>query len=1401
MSTVEAAASLFGSDGDSGPDPFAVIGNEATDTTPPDDEHSSSHSLQMGQDSSSWFAEQMYPDPQQEQHDPWFIPAAQDASSGQSHPLSGLPSSNDYQQRYYPGANAYEPPSTYNSPPVPSTAYQSTPASYEPYNPSPQPYNTSQYPAQQSSYDPYKPSTTTSTYAPRQPARQLSTIPAQPQAAQPDSRKHVLRSVSSPYSASFSVASPQQPPNGVPVQASKPPPPPTAAEFRPKASNAYDPPLPPPKVHRTTSPSSLRFTGNSQGSISHISPPPPTNPYDHRSAPAPPRTMSPSSIRSVSPASGSFAPSKTVAPYTSSQFRGRSTSNGSTLSSQGVLDPVQPRKEYGLGFGAHITEPSTYSSQSHNPVEQDILVSRPTRLPYAPSPSLLGSNDPLGRTSSRAPVVSFGFGGKVLTCFHSSADLNTGFDVALSSRRTTNVTIRVLHQLLPDYASETKATEYPGPLFSDPGTPVTSLVRTGTSQSKTKKARVIKYLEERAEEILRGAMYVSDNIERQRLEGKLVLARLLKIMVENDGSLSGSPAIDDAVRTALLPRIAGTMDVSRHDGPVALSAPALTSPMPNPYSTTSMRPPTREAPISVSTLLPSALDKIQEFLVRGERRQAYHYALDERLWAHAMIIASSVDKEAWKEVVNEFLKAELGVHETLQHATHVNGRAVASQPTNGREWLRVTYSVFSGQGPTAVQELVPTNLLSRAATGLQVPAPMSSHITPVSPNFSSTAAATQIPVESLSKWPEIVASIVSSPLNPEYSAMLSALGDYLVSHHLVEGAHVCYLLSPQTSVMGGLGGPGTRLVLLGSQSPHINPLFFRDPDPIIFTEIAEFALSLKAPTKGQEPFHGFPHLQAYKFIRAAYLADIGHVQSATRYCEAITTAMGRPSPYFTPALVEGLKQLADRLLGSPHIDKSTSWIGGKVNKPSLDSIGNWLEVRLTKFIAGEGNETSPSASEVSKAQFAGPFSSYSSISSATTSASPSPPPTVVNSHIMSATQPPRRSGSAMALPSTTMHIPVDRASSAMEYYRPTRHASPAPPKTAPLHSTGYQYSPYATQASGLSLANGYATAYGSEPSSRKTSLEMTAEEGSEIQNVLQDEQDQHEEDQRQPAIVDGNQETQDSGSWWSSLSNTDSAPTPTVATFHRVESVRQLGEGFVSLMDDPPLSVTPNVTTSSLQQVESRFDEEVDLGFGNSWHKRAQDAPAKVTEDNPPSEPVEDIAKADEKRGPQPPAAGSAGSWLSRLWKRSDAPGPIKASLGEETSFYYDKELKRWVNKKAGTEAVQSTMTPPPPPSRAQTTSPSVSNTRFGGPSNGSLVPPQRPPPRTASAIDLSTPPISKVPMRVRSNLVPTEVASMPNTPAPSSTPNPPPMGRSRSQAAKKNLRSRYVDVFQQDGP
>jgi hypothetical protein len=51
-------------------------------------------------------------------------------------------------------------------------------------------------------------------------------------------------------------------------------------------------------------------------------------------------------------------------------------------------------------------------------------------------------------------------------------------------------------------------------------------------------------------------------------------------------------------------------------------------------------------------------------------------------------------------------------------------------------------------------------------------------------------------------------------------------------------------------------------------------------------------------------------------------------------------------------------------------------------------------------------------------------------------------------------------------------------------------------------------------------------------------------------------------------------------------------------------------------------------------------------------------------------------------------APASSGSWLGRFWKRAEStPGPVKASLGDETSFYYDKEQKRWVNKKVMTKS------------------------------------------------------------------------------------------------------------------
>lgn len=154
-----------------------------------------------------------------------------------------------------------------------------------------------------------------------------------------------------------------------------------------------------------------------------------------------------------------------------------------------------------------------------------------------------------------------------------------------------------------------------------------------------------------------------------------------------------SPQIDAAVRAVLVPRPG---DVSGFE--------QSTSPKTAPYSfdgaTTSSLAlsafDTNDRVLSVQTVKASALDTIQGHLAQGERRAAYRYALDERLWAHAMIIASSIDKDAWKEVVNEFIRSELnaqGVAESTGPDVTVSG--------TGREPLKVAYSLYSGQGATS----------------------------------------------------------------------------------------------------------------------------------------------------------------------------------------------------------------------------------------------------------------------------------------------------------------------------------------------------------------------------------------------------------------------------------------------------------------------------------------------------------------------------------------------------------------------------------------------------------------------------------------------------------------------------------------------------------------------------
>jgi hypothetical protein len=104
------------------------------------------------------------------------------------------------------------------------------------------------------------------------------------------------------------------------------------------------------------------------------------------------------------------------------------------------------------------------------------------------------------------------------------------------------------------------------------------------------------------------------------------------------------------------------------------------------------------------------------------------------------------------------------------------------------------------------------------------------------------------------------------------------------------------------------------------------------------------------------------------------------------------------------------------------------------------------------------------------------------------------------------------------------------------------------------------------------------------------------------------------------------------------------------------------------------------------------------------------------------------------------------GGWFGGA-KKADSPAPseasnpnkpVRAKLGEASSFVYDPELKRWINKKPGAENVEAkSATPPPPragPRSASGTPPPMSS--------GTPPPPMAmggmPPPRSIPGLEKS---------------------------------------------------------------
>lgn len=357
-------------------------------------------------------------------------------------------------------------------------------------------------------------------------------------------------------------------------------------------------------------------------------------------------------------------------------------------------------------------------------------------------------------------------------------------------------------------------------------------------------------------------------------------------------------------------------------------------------------------------------------------------------------------------------------------------------------------------------------------------------------------------------------------------------------------------------------------------------------------------------------------------------------------------------------------------------------------KPKLENLGSWFEGTLTKFIAGdEVPSTDAKASGHSKKSSSGsagigPFSHFSAITPESTPALPS--------RAMSSYDIP---GSASCSPPT-----IQRSGSAMSY-RP----QPAPKAATQQRPTSAMA--YRQPDSRLSALSQVST------NAEETVVEEFAGEIAPAQSTQYqpDAGDTYKPAEEQPAV--------EIPSWGQSYTfeDTNQQESASGAEMDAGSFINPMANFITPAASMyPSAAPTPPAAYESPANRHDDFgdDDDDDLGLGNSSTKKkptpapeaaarpAAPAPASTSNYAPPppkESPAVETKDEAEKPKESPKPAASGGSWLGRLWGKGGAEaqttGPVRAKLGNESSMYYDKELKRWVTKGVRTSAILTRMT------------------------------------------------------------------------------------------------------------
>lgn len=511
-------------------------------------------------------------------------------------------------------------------------------------------------------------------------------------------------------------------------------------------------------------------------------------------------------------------------------------------------------------------------------------------------------HDPLQRWRG-GPIFAWAVGGTVITSFPKEVPrYGMGQTQPMIICSPGEVKVRGLKDIYP---LDERLAGFPGPL-----------------KGKSKKKDVIAWLTAGIDMLERENIYLRSLVtiahEGKRKEERLLLWKILRVMIENDGLLEGSPVVEKAVRGVLSPGFDGDDNAAapqyaiRSDLASTLRATASTT-LPEPVN-------------------PAAVDQLRKYLLRGEREKAVWEAVDKRLWAHALLISNTLSREVHKQVAQEFIQKEVkGVGENT-------------------ESLAALYEIFAGNFEESVDELVPPS----ARAGLQMV------------STSGTTGSSKSSLDGLDRWRETLGLVLSNR-SPEDVQAINAMGKLLSGYGRAEAAHICFLFARGYSIFGGVDDPSSNIVLVGSDHLRQPYEFDKELEPTLLSEVYEYGLSLSATSNIS---FSAPHLAVYKLQHASILAQFGQRDKALQYCEAVANSISsqvRRSPYHHALLISALDDLSKRLKQSPK-DESSSWIP----KPSIDKVSGSLWGKFNKFVAGDEDGASGGAGSEAGSEV-GPF--------------------------------------------------------------------------------------------------------------------------------------------------------------------------------------------------------------------------------------------------------------------------------------------------------------------------------------------------------------------------------------------------------------------------------------------